>query len=80
MLVLTRRKGEAIMLGDDVEVRILDVSRHQVKVGVTAPRSLPVYRKELYEKIRGERQRAESSGGVAVYGMEKLFTGVKDGE
>lgn len=73
MLVLTRRKGEAIMLGDNVEVRILDVSRHQVKVGVQAPRSVPVYRKEIYEKVREANRAAASSSDSQVLGLGKLF-------
>jgi len=73
VLVLTRRKGEAIMLGDNVEVRILDVSRHQVKVGVQAPRSVPVYRKEIYEKVREANRAAASSSDSQVLGLGKLF-------
>jgi carbon storage regulator len=61
------------MLGDSVEVRILDVSRHQVKVGVQAPRSVPVYRKEIYEKVREANRAAASSSDSQVLGLGKLF-------
>ena len=52
MLVLTRRKGEAIILGDNVEVRILGISRHQVKVGIEAPRSVPVLIERIAKRAR----------------------------
>lgn len=73
MLVLTRRQGESIILGDNIEVRILDVSRHQVKVGIQAPRSIPVYRKEIYDKVREANKAAASSSDSQVLGLGKLF-------
>ena len=73
MLVLTRRKGESIILGDHIEVRVLEVSRHQVKLGVEAPRSVPVYRKEIYEKARAANHAAASSSDSQVLGLGKLF-------
>ena len=73
MLVLTRRKGEAIILGDNVEVRILGISRHQVKVGIEAPRSVAVYRKEIYAQVRQANQAAASSSDSQVLGLGKLF-------
>jgi len=56
MLVLTRRKGESIILGDDVEVKILELHGSQVKLGVQAPQGLSVHRKERY--IRMQREKA----------------------
>ena len=73
MLVLTRRKGESVILGDDVEITILEVSRHQVKLGVQAPRSVPVYRKEIYEKVRDANRAAASSSDSQVLGLDELF-------
>lgn len=73
MLVLTRRKGEAIILGDNVEVRILSISRHQVKIGIEAPRSVPVYRKEIYAQVREANRAAASSSDSQVLGLGKLF-------
>jgi carbon storage regulator len=52
MLVLQRHPGEAIRIGEDVEVRILAISRHQVKIGVVAPREIGIYRSELEESNR----------------------------
>jgi carbon storage regulator len=65
MLVLTRRKGESIILGDDVEVKILELHGTQVKVGVQAPRSLSVHRKEVYLAIQRENRAAFESAREA---------------
>ncbi len=48
MLILTRRAGEMLMIGDDVAITILGVKRGQVKVGIDAPKDIPVYREEIY--------------------------------
>ena len=53
MLVLTRRLGEAITIGDDIKIVIVDLDTSQVKIGIQAPRSVEVYREELYERIKG---------------------------
>ncbi len=73
MLVLTRRKGESIILADNIEVRVLAISRHQVKLGIEAPRSVPVYRKEIYVQIRDANRSAASSSDSQVLGLGKLF-------
>lgn len=49
MLIITRKPGERIMLGDDVVVQIIEVSGSSVRIGITAPRSLPIYREEIWE-------------------------------
>jgi len=51
MLALTRRKGESIIISDNIEVVVLGVQGEQVKLGINAPRSIPVNRKEVYEQI-----------------------------
>ena len=51
MLVLSRRKDESIMVGDDVEIMIIDVRGKKVRLGIIAPKSIPVHRKEIYEAI-----------------------------
>ncbi len=55
MLVLSRQKEESIMIGDDVEVVIVDVRGDKVRLGITAPRSIPVHRREVYEAIKREK-------------------------
>lgn len=54
MLVLTRKTNESIMIGDDVEVSVLAVSRDKIRLGITAPREVPVFRKEVYVSIKDE--------------------------
>jgi len=56
MLVLSRQKDESIMIGDDVEITIVDVRGDKVRLGITAPRSIAVHRKEVYEAIQREKK------------------------
>jgi carbon storage regulator len=58
MLVLTRKTNQSIMIGDDVEVSVLAVSRDKIRLGITAPRDVPVFRKEVYLSIKGEEASA----------------------
>ncbi|MDI6793545.1 MAG: carbon storage regulator CsrA [bacterium] len=58
MLVLARKRDQSIMIGDEVEVIVVDVHGDQVKLGITAPRQIPVHRKEVYEEIQRENIRA----------------------
>ena len=55
MLILTRRVGESVMIGDEVTVTVLGVKGNQVRIGVTAPKSGSVHRQEIYERIRAEQ-------------------------
>jgi carbon storage regulator len=61
MLVLTRRSNQSIMIGDDVEVTILAVSGEKVRVGISAPNEVPVFRKEVYLRIAAENSRPNVS-------------------
>ena len=54
MLVLTRKKGQALMIGNDIELSIIDIQGDQVRIGINAPRSVPIHRKEIYEEIKKE--------------------------
>lgn len=58
MLALSRKQNEAIVLGNDIEITILEIKGEQVKIGITAPKSVPVYRKELYMQIKETNQEA----------------------
>ncbi|MCX8065911.1 MAG: carbon storage regulator CsrA [Candidatus Hydrogenedentes bacterium] len=68
MLVLSRRENESIMIGDDIEVKILEIKENQVKIGINAPRSVPVHRLEVYLLIKEEnRQASQNPGGGDIY-------------
>jgi carbon storage regulator len=54
MLILTRRVGETVMIGDDVTITVLGVKGNQVRVGINAPKSVAVHREEIYERIKRE--------------------------
>lgn len=56
MLILSRRTGETLNIGDDIEVTILDVKGNQVRLGITAPQEVAVHREEIYERIREEEE------------------------
>jgi len=67
MLVITRKRGESIIIGDDIEVVILSTQGEQVKLGINAPRSISVHRREVYEQIQeANKESAESSGMEAL--------------
>ncbi len=59
MLILTRRVGETLMIGDDVSVTVLGVKGNQVRVGIEAPKDVSVHRQEIYERIRDEEGSSE---------------------
>lgn len=56
MLILTRKVGEVIMIGEDIVVKVLGVRSGQVKIGIEAPRELPVHRHEIFERIKSESE------------------------
>jgi carbon storage regulator len=58
MLIITRRPGEKIMLGDDIVVHVMEIVGNSVRVGIQAPRSVPVYREEIWNAVREENRAA----------------------
>ncbi len=65
MLVLTRKSHQSIMIGDDVEISVLSVVGDKVRIGIQAPRDVPVFRKEVYLEIRQEQAEAETTTAPA---------------
>ncbi len=72
MLALTRKLNESIMIGNDVEISILEIKGDQVKIGISAPKSIPIYRKEIYLQIQEANKEAAGST-VSVEEIRKLF-------
>jgi len=68
MLALSRKKGEALMINNDIEITVLDIKGEQVKIGISAPKEVPVYRKEVYIQI----QEANKEASTNLEGMEQL--------
>jgi carbon storage regulator len=58
MLILSRRKGETIIIGDNIEISVIDVQGDIIKIGINAPRSLSVHRKEIYDEIQAANREA----------------------
>lgn len=72
MLALSRKKGEALMINNDIEITVLDIKGEQVKIGIAAPKEVPVYRKEVYIQIQEANK--EASANIAdVEQLASLF-------
>ena len=66
MLALTRKKGEALDINNNIEITVLDIRGDQIKIGIQAPKDVPVYRKEFYLQIQKENEEALSVDGLAA--------------
>ena len=64
MLVLTRKSNQSIMIGDDIEVSVLSIMGEKVRIGIQAPRDIPVFRREVYLEIQEERRPGGGSASV----------------
>ncbi len=73
MLVLTRRIGEKVLIGDDVEVTILDIKGDSIRIGIDAPRSTRIQRAEIVEAVRAENAEAAGAGEDAEQALRAAF-------
>ena len=72
MLVLTRKSNQSIMIGDDIEISVLAIMGEKVRIGIQAPRSVPVFRREVYVEIQEDKDSGEDHGevGRALEGLK----------
>lgn len=66
MLALTRKKGEALVINNNIEITILEIRGDQIKIGITAPKDVPIYRKEVYLQIQEENKAAISVDSAEI--------------
>ena len=71
MLALSRKKGEALVVGNNIEIMILEVKGDQIKIGIKAPKEVPIYRKEVYEQI--QQANKEAMAEQTPEALNKLF-------
>ena len=72
MLVLTRKTNQSIMIGDDIEVSVLAIMGEKVRIGIEAPRSIPVFRKEVYLEIRQDSSKPEEERKAVDEALDRL--------
>lgn len=72
MLALSRKKDEAVIINDDIEITIIEIKGDKVKIGISAPKSVPIYRKEVYMQIQNANKEAAQS--VDIKNIKELFT------
>lgn len=73
MLALARKINQSIVIGNDIEITLLEIKGDQIKLGINAPKSIPIYRKEIYNQIQEENKKA-AQANVDINSLKNLFT------
>ncbi|MGP1433955.1 MAG: carbon storage regulator CsrA [Catonella sp.] len=73
MLALSRKPGESLVIGNNIEVTILEAKGEQIKIGITAPDNIPIYRKELFEQIQNSNREASEISEHTLKNLDKIF-------
>ncbi len=71
MLALSRKKNEAIIINNNIEITVLDIRGDQIKLGIAAPKEIPIYRKEVYIQIQNENKQATDASSIEA--LKKLL-------
>jgi len=74
MLALARKLNQSIVIGNNIEITLIEIKGDQIKIGINAPKSVPIYRKEIYEQIQEENKKAEQTE-IDVETLKNLFKG-----
>ena len=80
MLILTRRPGESILIGDDIEVTITSIDQNKVRVGIKSPAQIPIYREELYRRIQKENRAAALIGKDEFESLLDIYSSGRQGD
>jgi carbon storage regulator len=78
VLVLTRRPGESVMVGDDIVITVLDVRGDVVRLGIKAPRAVQVHREEVYQELQRVNREAASPTDLAVHELSRMLNADQD--
>lgn len=78
MLVLTRKPNQSIIIGDDIKITVVEVRGEQVRLGITAPKDIPVHRQEIYEAIQHGEPRIGAAPAAPAFAQPVALTPVKD--
>jgi len=73
MLVLTRKKDQSIIIGDNIEIAVIDIQGDQVRIGINAPKNVAIHRKEVYLEIQEENRKAAESKAVTSTALSEFF-------
>jgi carbon storage regulator len=80
MLILTRKPGESILIGDDLEVTITSIDQNKVRVGIKGPAHIPIYREELYRRIQKENRAAALIGKDEFESLLDIYSSGRQGD